>query len=79
MYKSLDNGYEVRAVFVDIYQAFDKLWHLGLYYKLKQNGISSKLLNTLKHRFSREQNNLSHGLRLKHEFLKDYFLHHSYF
>lgn len=53
MYKSLDNGYEVRAVFVDIYQAFDKLWHLGLYYKLKQNGISSKLLNTLKHRFSR--------------------------
>ena len=45
MYKSLDNGYEVRAVVIDIYQAFDKLWRLGLYYILKQNGISSKLLN----------------------------------
>ena len=30
---------EVRAVFVDISKAFDKVWHDGLIFKLKQNGI----------------------------------------
>ena len=36
---------EVRAVFLDISKAFDKFWHHGLLFKLKQNGISGKLLN----------------------------------
>ena len=45
--KSLDNGCEVRAVFLDISKAFDKVWHKGLIYKLKQNGISGKLLNLI--------------------------------
>ena len=31
---------EVRAVFLDISKAFDKVWHDGLIFKLKQNGIS---------------------------------------
>ena len=31
---------EVRAVFVDISKAFDKVWHDGLIFKLEQNGIS---------------------------------------
>ena len=35
------------GVFLDISNAFDKVWHLGLHYKLRQNGISGKLLNTL--------------------------------
>ena len=35
---------EVRAVFLDISKAFDKVWHKGLIFKLKQNGISGKLL-----------------------------------
>ena len=35
---------EVRAVFLDISKAFDKVWHEGLLFKLKQNGVSGKLL-----------------------------------
>ena len=35
---------EVRAVFLDISKAFDKVWHDGLIFKLKQNGISGRLL-----------------------------------
>ena len=47
IYKSLDIGHEVRSVFLDISKAFDKVWHKGLNFKLKQNGISGKLLSTL--------------------------------
>ena len=36
---------EVRAVFLDISKAFDKVWHDGLIFKLKQNGVSGKLLS----------------------------------
>ena len=43
IYKSFDNGCEVRGVFLDISKAFDKVWHKGLIYELKQNGISGKL------------------------------------
>ena len=39
---------EVRAVFLDISKAFDKVWHNGLIFKLKQNGISGNLLNLFK-------------------------------
>ena len=35
---------EVCAVFLDISKAFDKVWHDGLIFKLKQNGISGSLL-----------------------------------
>ena len=43
IYKSFDCGYEVRGVFLDISKAFDKVWHDGIIFKLKQNGISRKL------------------------------------
>ena len=32
---------------LDISKAFDKIWHKGLIFKLKQNGISGNLLSTL--------------------------------
>ena len=34
----------MRAVFLDIPKAFDKVWHDGLIFKLKQNGVSGSLL-----------------------------------
>ena len=39
IYKSFDDGYEVRSVFL--------VWHQGFHYKLRQNGIFGELLNTL--------------------------------
>ena len=46
IYKPFD-GYEVRGAFLDISKTFDKICHQGLHYKLRQNGISGELLNTL--------------------------------
>ena len=37
-------SFEVRAVFLDISKAFDKVWHDGLIFKLQQNGISGNIL-----------------------------------
>ena len=48
IYASLDEGYEVRGVFIDISQAFDKVWYEGLIFKLEQKGISGKLLRLIK-------------------------------
>ena len=47
IYKSFDACLDARAVFLDISKAFDKVWDQGLLYKLKQNGISGNLLETL--------------------------------
>ena len=39
---------EVRAVFLDISKAFDKVWHEGLIFKLMQNGIHGNILKLFK-------------------------------
>ena len=41
--KALDDVKEVRAVFCDISKAFDRVWHKGLLFKLKQAGIDQSL------------------------------------
>ena len=43
----LDKGLEVRGVFLVISEAFEKVWHGALIYKLQQNGIFGELLNIL--------------------------------
>ena len=48
IYQSLDNGLEVRGVFLDISKAFDKVWHEGLTLKLNQYGILENLLRLMK-------------------------------
>ena len=40
-------GLEVREIFLDISKAFDKVWHDGLIFKLRQNGICSEIINIL--------------------------------
>ena len=47
IYQSLDDGLATRGIFLDISKAFDKVWHKGLLFKLKQNGISGNLLNVI--------------------------------
>ena len=38
---------ETRAVFLDLSKAFDRVWHKGLLYKLKCNGISGSLFKVI--------------------------------
>ena len=46
IHQAFDNTecFEVRAVFLDISKAFDKISHDGLIFKSKKNGISGSLL-----------------------------------
>ena len=43
-----NNCLEVRSVYLDIFKAFDKVWHEGLIFKLKQNGVEGNLLILIK-------------------------------
>ena len=47
IYQSFHDNLEVRVTFLDISRAFNKVWHKGLIYTLKQNGISGIILNTI--------------------------------
>ena len=46
-FQSLDEGFEVRSVFLNFSKAFDKVWHKGLIFKLSQNGIPGNLPDIL--------------------------------
>ena len=47
IYNAFENHAETRAAFLDMSKAFDKVWHKGLLFKLKQNGISGNLLKMI--------------------------------
>ena len=53
---------EVRAAFLDISKAFDKVWHADLMFKLRQNGISGDLLKLFKsYLYNRQQRVVLNG------------------
>ena len=48
LYKSLDQGRDFTAIYLDISKYFDKIWHKGLLYKSKNDfGLSGKLFEWL--------------------------------
>ena len=47
IFKSFEDGLEIRGVFLDISKAFDKVWQEALNYKLCRNGIHGNLLQLL--------------------------------
>jgi hypothetical protein len=47
IHKSFDRNLEVRAAFLDISRAFDKVWADGLMFKLKRIGIGGDMINIL--------------------------------
>ena len=47
IYESFDVNHENRGIFLDISEAFDKVWHDRILFKLTQNGISGNLLKFL--------------------------------
>ena len=57
IYNGLENSKEARMVFLDISKAFDKVWHVGLLFKLRQLGLSETMIrwidSYLSNRFQR--------------------------
>ena len=71
MYKSFNDGWEIRGVFLDISKAFDKFWHEGLLLKLKLNGISGILLKIMQDFLeNRYQRNVLNGKVSKYASVK---------
>ena len=46
---------KVYACFIDLKKAFDKVWHLGLYYKLHQMNISTNFYNIIKSMYTENE------------------------
>ena len=49
IYKAIYSGHDVCAIFLDVSKAFNKVWHQGLIFKLKQIDICDNLLLLLIH------------------------------
>ena len=50
--QSFDNKTQTCVIFCDISKAFDRVWHKGLIFKLKQNGICGQLLSWIENYLS---------------------------
>ena len=53
---------EVRAIFLDISKAFDKVWHDGLIFKMRQNGVSGQLLKVFQDGFQADYSTIESGV-----------------
>ena len=65
IFKSFDcnENLEVRSVYLDISKAFDQVWHEGLIFKLKHNGVTWNLLKLLEnYPCNRKQRVLLNGM-----------------
>ena len=50
--QSFDNKTQSCVIFCNISKAFDRVWHKGLIFKLKKNGICGQLLNWIENYLS---------------------------
>ena len=67
---ALDSGKEVRVIFCDISEAFDRVWHAGLVHKLQAAEISGSLLQWLINYLSnRKQRVVLPGVQSKRNFI----------
>ena len=68
IYEAFENHDEIRAVFLDISKAFDKVWHEGLLHKLKENGITGSVYHLLEDYLSnRKQRVVLNGIESEWE------------
>ena len=68
IYNAFENYEETRALFLDLSKAFDKVWHEGLIFKLKQNGVQGNLLDLLDNYLSgRKQRVVLNGVQSRWE------------
>ena len=49
IYQDINNGKDTCLVFLDVSNAFDKVWHEGLLFKLRQLGIVGTLYDWIEH------------------------------
>ena len=49
IYQDINNGKDTCLVFLDVSKAFDKVWHKGLLFKLRQLGIAGTLYDWIEH------------------------------
>ena len=46
---NMDKGKDIRFVFCDISEAFDRVWHNGLLFKLKHYGVAGNVSSWIEH------------------------------
>ena len=59
--QSIDAKQHTCVVFCDVSKAFDRVWHKGLLFKLRQHGISGKLIEWISHYLSNRKQNVFIG------------------
>ena len=50
--RAINSSWATRAVAVDIFEAFNRVWHAGLFQKLKSRGISGQVFGLISSFFS---------------------------